>query len=117
MAHALNPQQFDARQPLLGALFELEDPGSGPPPTDLLPDTPHFNAIRARFARDPVDVQKRTPLIAAVLALEDVENGVRPPLPEVSLQASSHAVTIRAAHPVAPAPVFRTHGVRGGPAS
>src|SRR5262249_35845509 len=75
---ARDPARFDARDPILGALFQLESPEIGPPPAHLLPRTPHYDALRAAYDRDPAQFQQRKRVyLGAILALESIENGGR----------------------------------------
>jgi hypothetical protein len=70
-----NPASFQARQPVLGALFQLETVGNAPAPTHLLPVSPHFAALRAQYEQNPTRFHQTHVYLAAVLALEDIERG------------------------------------------
>jgi len=109
--HAQDAQRFDLQQPVLGALFQLEQPGTGPPPTHLLPETPHYEAIRALYDEDPTQFSRKNVYLGAVLALENIENGGRSVLQATAAQASSTALIIGSAHPVATGRAFRMRGV------
>jgi hypothetical protein len=85
--YAQDPQGYDERQPILGALFQLEQAAPGPQPRHLLPETTRFNALRALYARDPALVQRQNVYFAAILALENIENGVGSSLPPTAAKA------------------------------
>jgi hypothetical protein len=72
---AATPQQFTARNPVPGALFALESPGTGPTLSQLLTSSPQLNAARARYDQDPAGFDHRDPDLGAVFALEDIESG------------------------------------------
>jgi hypothetical protein len=97
--HAANPQQFDKKQPVLGALFELETPGSGQ--RDLLPNTAYYNGQRARYESNPTEYQSKQIYLGAIFAIEDFEQGHNAVVPAAAAQSNSMPVKIGSVHPAA----------------
>ena len=68
-AHAENSGQYDQEQPILGALFQLENPAGGDP--SLLPDTAYYNGQRSLYDADPTRYQVRHVYLGAIFAIEN----------------------------------------------
>jgi hypothetical protein len=94
-----HPSAFIREAPVLGALFRLESPGNGPPPSHLLPDTAHFDALRKLYAQNPGQFDRREVYLGALFAVENIENGVAAAASIASAGAPAVVVTTGAIHP------------------
>jgi hypothetical protein len=69
--HAKNPLEYDQRQPVLGALFQLEKPASAD--VSLLPKTAYYNAQRRLYDSHPAEYQVKHVYLGALFAIENFE--------------------------------------------
>ncbi len=68
--HARSPVQYDQEQPVLGALFQLENPATAQ--MGLLPQTAYYKEQRALFDHNPVAYQMKNLYLGAIFAIEDL---------------------------------------------
>ena len=68
-----NAAAFEAKQPVLGALFQLEAPWNGQ--TDLLPDTTYYIAQKALYEANPAQYQREKVYLGAIFAIERAGQG------------------------------------------
>jgi hypothetical protein len=108
-AWAANPQQFDTKQPILGALFHLERHGSSQ--TNLLPDTAYYAGQRSLYESDPAKYQLKNVYLGAIFAIEDFEQGVSNQAPITAVNESASAARTGSANP--PATANPGHGKTG----
>jgi hypothetical protein len=93
-----NAASFDAKQPILGALFQLESPWNGQ--TDLLPDTAYYSEQKALYEANPSAYQRINVYLGAIFAIEDYEQGIstQPAISPASASAiSAQTVTAKPA--------------------
>ena len=68
-----NAAAFDAKQPILGALFQLESPWNGQ--TDLLPDTTYYSEQKALYEANPTQYERENVYLGAIFAIESAGQG------------------------------------------
>ena len=66
-----NPQRYDQEQPVLGALFQLENPASDH--ESLLPQTEYYKEQRALYDSHPTQYQVKHVYLGAIFAIENFE--------------------------------------------
>jgi hypothetical protein len=104
-----NAASFDAKQPILGALFQLESPWNGQ--TDLLPDTAYYSEQKALYEANPAEYQRINVYLGAIFAIEDFvqEGGTLAPV----APASASAIAARAGSANPPAEANPARGKTG----
>ncbi len=103
---AQDAESFDAKQPVLGALFQLEKTWSGQ--TDLLPDTAYYTAQQVLYDKNPSQYQRKNVYLGAIFALENIEKGGSSVVTTDTGRASSSSVKIGIVHPTRPRSGFRS---------
>ena len=101
-----NPARFDSMAPVLGALFQLESPVNGTSPSHLLPLTPHYNALRVQYNKNPVGFDRRvSAYLGALFEIEDYDNGVASPLATHESSQTLTKAQVGSTHPGANGPL------------
>ena len=95
-----NAAAFDAKLPVLGALFQLEAPWNGQ--TDLLPDTTYYSKQRALYNANPAQYQRENVYLGAIFAIERAGQGGTFVGSTAAARAHSSVVRIGVAHPKPP---------------
>jgi hypothetical protein len=91
--HAKGPAQFDRKQPILGALFELETPGND---QNLLPATAYYVEQKALYDSNPTQYQLKNVYLAAIFAIENFEGAGSTIVPTTAAQSRSVSRSSRA---------------------
>ncbi len=97
---AQNAAAFDAKQPILGALFQLEAPWNGQ--TDLLPDTTYYSEQRAIYESNPTQFERENVYLGAIFAIESAGQGGTFVGSTADARAHSSLVRMGVAHPKPP---------------
>ena len=70
--HARNPQQYDQKQPVLGALFQLEAPAANGHES-MLPQTTYYKEQRVLYDSHPTRYSVKHVYLGAIFAIENFE--------------------------------------------
>jgi len=84
-SHAKSPRQYDQEHPFLGAIFQLETPGSNH--VSLLPQTAFFNEQLSLYDNHPTPYQVKHVYLGAIFAIENLEQSGTTALPPTPAQA------------------------------